>query len=87
MIKKVYTYAPGPWEYDGLDITGDVGEEICKIGTQLEEPVNECNAALICAAPELFELLESFPGFENSQPAKDVWSEKLYDLMQRLVGE
>lgn len=45
------------------------------------------NAHLIAAAPELYDLLESFPGFTNNCKIGDLWIEKRDEILAKARGE
>lgn len=58
----------GEWFADGYDIFAENGDyHICKISADLDDSVEEANAELIAAAPELLEALNVAVGYLSQE--------------------
>jgi len=86
-------FTPGPWiawqprgdesvpvRTDGLGITIAYAHQGAITNAR-------ANAHLIAAAPELYDLLESFPGFTNDCKIGDPWIEKRDEILAKARGE
>ncbi len=87
-------FTPGPWRAcvwdpmerphvhaDGLDPTS----RECKPHHDL--PLTKADAYLMAAAPALYEVLRSFPGFTDDATIGDAWAEKMRAALALAEGD
>lgn len=85
------THTPGPWSVE-KDGSAEHRNEANVIngadGTMIVYgQVNDADARLIAAAPELLEALQAFPGFTDDATAGDAWLEKMRAAITKATGE
>lgn len=86
-------HTPGPWEKIGGTLVGRNGKDVVAAGLGLGlgsdggDGVRTANARLIAAAPELLELLQSFPSFMAGEGAADEWNAKRRAAIAKATGK
>ncbi|GEK49210.1 hypothetical protein PRZ61_10655 [Halomonas pacifica] len=86
-------WAPGPWRCDQRQIIAPRSEEsrgglvaTCR-GSGHTRSIANANARLIAAAPELYDCLQAFPGF-NADPEQIVaWTKCCLEVEAKARGE
>ncbi|MEL7966341.1 hypothetical protein AAG587_08190 [Vreelandella neptunia] len=86
---------PGPWHLTGRD--DGPGAYYMHIGAASSPMVlahmNEChaqskaNAYLMAEAPDMYELLDTFPGFTSTTAEKAAWAQRVIEVKRKARGE
>lgn len=94
MSQSKTNFTPGPWELDDLDIFDAKGNQIASVYNSAKLPAGiNCgpDAALIAAAPELYEKLEEcykwFANFQYESGDGMLITGEILELLAKARGE